>query len=109
MQDLSEIKIKDIGTLNAIKSDINRMIDETLRDVAEQTANELVKKPLYEISDSEIRIYVYENVKEMLEDYTNYLDTIEELLLCDMEQSANRPQIEGKNKFAYGFGVMLND
>lgn len=77
----------DITTLDYVLGDLTQFIENELKDVAENTAEDITRFPLYEISQSEIRIQIYESVKESLTDFMEmYEAKIEEILIDMAEQ-----------------------
>lgn len=83
----------DIHTLGYVMSDLRQYIDNELKDISENTADDISKLPLYKLDQSEIRIQIYESVKESLEDFIDmYEATIDEILddMAEQEELANR-------------------
>lgn len=83
----------NIHTLGYVMSDLRQYIDTELKDISENTAEDIIRLPLYEISEGEIKIQIYESVKESLEDFINmYKATIDEILddMAKQEELNNR-------------------
>lgn len=82
----------DIGTIDYVLVDLTQFIENELKHVAENTAEDIIKLPLYEISQSEIRIQIYESVKESLTDFKEMYEAKIEQILIDMEEQAGQPE-----------------
>lgn len=76
----------DITTLDYVIGDLSQFIENELKEVAENTAEDIIRLPLYEISQSEIRIQIYESVKESLTDFMEMYEGKIEQILIDMEE-----------------------
>lgn len=76
----------DITTIDYVLDDLTQFIENELKEVAENTAEDIIKLPLYEISQSEIRIQIYESVKESLTDFKEMYEAKIEQILIDMEE-----------------------
>lgn len=76
----------DITTIDYVLDDLSQFIENELKEVAENTAEDIIKLPLYEISQSEIRIQIYESVKESLTDFKEMYEAKIEQILIDMEE-----------------------
>lgn len=82
----------DIHTLGYVMSDLRQYIDTELKDISENTAEDIIRLPLYEISEGEIKIQIYESVKESLEDFINMYEATIDEILDDMAEQDGQPE-----------------